>query len=386
MKVLHVISGIDAVNGGPSVALAGMTAAQARTGAKVRVVSAYRRPEALEDARAFEAAGVGIRLVGPVSSKLRGYHKDLTSVIREEIRQSDVVHIHAVWEPTQITAARSATQLKKPYVLTPHGMLSTWSMSRRPIQKMLLRLAGVNAMVRNARLINVTTPIELEQTRAVFPNASYALEPYGLALDEFRSLPRRGYIRQAYPQLVGRKVLVHLGRIAEQKGLHVLLPAFAKLIDQYPDWRLVLVGPEGGAYERDRREQAKQLGIENQIIWAGPSYGADRVAALVDSDLFVLASHHENFAIAVAEAMAAKLAVVVSDKVMLHPTITNANAGGVCEQTPDAVAAELSKWMSDADLRKQAGENGRELVLREFDWDVIAARWLERYRQLIASP
>jgi glycosyltransferase involved in cell wall biosynthesis len=380
MKVLHVISGIDAALGGPTTALRGMTAALAAQGVDVHVASAFSNDQALQDAKWFDGVGVKTTLIGPVSGTLRGYHKSLAPTLHRLISESDAVHIHAIWEPTQITASRSCRQLKKPYCVTPHGMLSSWSMSRRRFQKRLLRWAGVDQMINGARAVNVTTSIELEQTQKVYPKARFELEPYGIDLEEFRNLPRKGFLRSNYPQLVGKKILVHLGRISEQKGLHVLLPAFAKLVNEFDDWRLVMVGPEGGDYEKQIRQQAHSLSVDDRIIWAGPCYGADRVAALVDSDLFVLASHHENFAIAVAEAMAAMKAVVVSNKVMLHPAITQAQAGGVCEQTPDAVAAALRVWMRDADARRAAGERGRELVFREFDWNTIAARWVERYQ------
>ena len=393
MNVLHVISGIDKINGGPTIALLGLVRAQKNAGIDApvvprvipRVIAAFARPEAVSDAADFRDAGIETTLVGPVSRLIRGYHSSLHASLTKQMQTADVVHIHAVWEPIQIIAARVAKKMNKPYVLTPHGMLGDWAMSRRPMVKRMLGVLGADSLINNATRLHATTTIEQAQLLRRFPQGSVVLEPNGIDTSEFQVIPPRGFLRDRFPALKQSKILLHLGRVSEQKGLHVLLPAIASLGQDFAEWTLVIVGPDGGAYEQARRREARELGIADRVIFAGPMFGADRIAALRDADLFALASHQENFAIAVLEAMAAGLAVVVSDNVMLHPTITQARAGGVSPLSVEAVSRELARWMKDESLREEAGQRGRQLAMTQFDWNNIAIRWTKHYADIVGT-
>src|SRR6059058_3013189 len=105
-------------------------------------------------------------------------------------------------------------------------------------------------------------------------------------------------------------------------------------------------------------------------------YGADRVAALVDADLFVLPSYQENFGIAVIESLAAGTPVVISDQVNIHRQISENQLGGVAKTDVSALASALSRWMSDEQLRRETSERARRFVFEEYDRRKIAARWV----------
>jgi glycosyltransferase involved in cell wall biosynthesis len=149
---------------------------------------------------------------------------------------------------------------------------------------------------------------------------------------------------------------------------------------------LVVAGPEHPGYGQTVRDMARRERISDRMLMVGMLHGRERIEAMVDADLFVLPSYQENFGIAVAEALAAGCPVVISDQVNIHPDISAAGVGGVVPTRVESLAAELSRWMADPDLRRHAGQKGRAFVREKYDWAAIARRWAQEYRTLTQKP
>ena len=127
---------------------------------------------------------------------------------------------------------------------------------------------------------------------------------------------------------------------------------------------LVIAGPDADGY-RSRIERLVDLHkLSDRVIFTGMLYGRERLEVLADSDLFVLPSHQENFGIAVVEALAAGCPVLVSDHVNIHDQITAAGVGGVAKTRIDELAAELTLWMGNPDLRAAASARAAGLCAR----------------------
>src|SRR5437867_2216080 len=127
MRIVHAISGIDPRNGGPTNALIGLTSAQVRAGLAVRVVSTWQDEDAFRSAEKLKQFGVGVRMIGKARGKL-SRHPQIVPAMEEELKNADVLHVHAVWEEIEHLACRAAWRVGVPYVFTPHGMLDPWNM------------------------------------------------------------------------------------------------------------------------------------------------------------------------------------------------------------------------------------------------------------------
>src|SRR6185295_4164336 len=128
--------------------------------------------------------------------------------------------------------------------------------------------------------------------------------------------------------------------------------AFARLADR--EVMLVLVGPDTRGCRAGFERTVRELGISDRVLFTGMLAGADRVAALAEAVLFAAPSFHENFGVAVVEAMAAGLPVIISDHVYIHHDVSGAGAGAVVPLDVDALVRELDRWLADADLRRSA--------------------------------
>jgi glycosyltransferase involved in cell wall biosynthesis len=188
-------------------------------------------------------------------------------------------------------------------------------------------------------------------------------------------------LRSKHSDLANRIWVLFLSRLDRIKGLYLLLPAFAQLRTQHPDVALVLAGDGDPDFVTGLHRQAAALRIERDIIWTGFVTGEQKRAAFVDSDLFVLPSYSENFGVAVLDAMAFGLPVVVSDGVAIHDEISEAKAGLIipCDET--ALFQALNSLVEDADLRLSLGRNGRSLS-RKFSLENAVTKLLELYAQV----
>lgn len=161
------------------------------------------------------------------------------------------------------------------------------------------------------------------------------------------------------PPSDGIRRLLCVGRLDFQKNQEVLLRAFAALVPEFPDWRLVLVGD--GVEEDRLRALAAALGCADRVEFIGRiSNVADHYLA---ADIFCLPSKWEGFPNTLAEAMAYGLPCVgfagcdgVSHLIEEGRTGILAAGNGALE----TLAPALRTLMADADLRRRMGAAGRE--------------------------
>jgi glycosyltransferase involved in cell wall biosynthesis len=382
VKVLHVISNVDARAGGSTMALFGLAAAQRQAGLDVSIASSFGKDVDTSLTHQLTDAGIKVNLIGPVHGML-GNHPDIKRTLRGAMANVDVVHIHALWEEIQYQAGRLARSLGKPYIISPHGMLDPWSLRQRRWKKKLYLALRMRRILYGAIAIHFTTQTEADLVFNHLMKTPAIVEPNGLSLAEFENLPPRGAFRERYPQLADRPLLIFLGRIHYKKGFDLLIPAFARLLQK--DAWLVIAGPDADGYTAQIRAMAKQHGVIDRIIFTGMLHGADRVAALADADLFCLPSYQENFGIAVAESLAAGTPVVISDQVNICNEVQAAGVGGVVPCKVEPLTEELNRWLSDAELRSRAAAAARPFVWQRYDWKQIAQRWVEHYKTLTAE-
>jgi len=206
------------------------------------------------------------------------------------------------------------------------------------------------------------------------------VEPNGVDFCEFDALPRRGTMRARYKIPPERLVVLYLGRLHPKKGLHLLIPAFARAPSH--NATLVIAGPDEGGYRGRLEAMVDRHNLRHQVVFTGMVAREDRVAAFLDADVFVLPSHDENFGVTVVESLAAGTPVIISDQVGIHEQVMSARVGSVTPSRVDPLAEQLTRWLSDPDLRRSTADRARAFAWAHFDWRQIARRWTEHYTRL----
>jgi glycosyltransferase involved in cell wall biosynthesis len=382
LRVLHVNSGVDPRQGGPTTAMLAMIHAQIDAGAGVTVAATFGKDFQSSAADQMRAIGADVHLIGPCSDLL-AWHRMIKPTLKRLIAQADVVHIHGVWEEIQHQAARLARKQGKPYIFTPHGMLDPWSLSQGAKKKQWYLKLRLKKDLDRAAAVHFTDDTERDLVAPLQVKSPTLVERLIIDLSDFQPAPPRGLFRAKFAQQLGdRPFVLFMSRIHHKKGLDVLVPAFARSAASH-DAMLVIAGPDIGGYQAAVQQMARDAGIADRVLFPGMIYGADRAAALADAHLFALTSYQENFGVVVIESLAVGTPVIISDQVNIHRQITDARVGEVLPTDVDRVADALSRWLNDRDGRHIASLRAREFVAKNFDRVAQARRWIEQYKSLL---
>jgi len=198
-------------------------------------------------------------------------------------------------------------------------------------------LAREYRVLRDARAVCFTTPAERDAAVDTFWPQHWvpAVVSFGTVAPPGDAAAQRATFLRRYPQLQSRRFFLFLSRIHPKKGCDLLLEAFSRLAAAYPDVDLVMAGPDEEGLRRQLEDQARSLGIEPRVHWLGMLEGTLKWGAFHAAEAFVLPSHQENFGVAVVEALACGVPVVISDKVNIWPDIVKDEAGIVKPDTAE---------------------------------------------------
>ena len=234
LRVLHVISSMSPLRGGPTVAVHNMLRAYRGREISADVVTtdddggAARRDVALN--RFVELEGQRVRFF-PRQTVKYAFSAPLRSWLRTNISDYDLVHTHELFTFAPLAAARQARAARIPYLMTPHGALDTWGMRNksRLVKATSIRLVE-GPLLAAAAAVNFMTP--LEQARAARHGLSF--RPLVLPVGVIDPDEPQGGAMEPIDPLAGdrRRMLLFLARIHPIKCADVLLRAFAGLEDR----------------------------------------------------------------------------------------------------------------------------------------------------------
>jgi glycosyltransferase involved in cell wall biosynthesis len=364
-----------------------MARAVARRGHEVAIYTTDRDAEPREGltaGRVFDDRGVEIRVFAQGPPRFFATSWPLAQALDAAVRDADVVHIHSLFLFHVWAAARACRRHGKPYLLRPHGTLDPFIRQRRQVPKRVLGLLFQDRVIREAAALHWTAAEEGELAAPASLGARGVVVPNGLDLSEFAALPPAGALRARFPEIGDRRIVLFLSRLNFKKGLDLLIPAFARVAAQHQDLHLVIAGPDDGM-EAQARGWVAEHGIGERASFAGLVSGPAKLAALRDAACFALPSYSENFGIAVIEAMACGLPVLISDKVNIWREIAGAGAGVVARTEVADVAAKLDRLLADPAAAGAMGARGRAYVGAHYDWAKIAERLEAVYRALAAG-
>lgn len=299
----------------------------------------------------------------------------------------DAVHCHELRTVENLLVAPVANRLGVPLVVSPHGTLP-YDTGRGGVKRLWDRLFAARLLPRFDRVIALTAA-EAADARALWsrwgatlPGEQISVVPNGVHLDDFANLPPGGPFRARW-NLGDGPVVLFLGRLHERKGAQFLIPAFARALAAAPDARLVIAGPDEGMLAA-LQAQVRDLGLGERVVFTGLLSGDERLAALSAANLFALPAVGEGFSMAVLEAMACGLPVLLTPGCHF-PEAEEAGAGVVVERAVEPLAGALADLLANADRRAAMGRTARALVERRYTWPQVVARLDDAYRAAIAD-
>jgi glycosyltransferase involved in cell wall biosynthesis len=281
-------------------------------------------------------------------------------------------------------AARWARRSKRPLVFTYHTHYDRYAHYVPGPSRLVARLAirQATAFADRADLVVAPGPAVVRALRAQGVQTRIAIVPTGVPLPTSSAAPRRMSCRQGLGLDEGNPLCLAVGRLAKEKNQGFLLSAFAHILPDLPNARLVLVG-EGDDRQRLQR-LAHSLGIRGRVRFAGAVPHEAVGDYYQAADLFLFPSTSETQGIVVLEALAAGLPVVAVTSDAAADLLGDGQGGVLTPEDPVAFADSALALWEQSERRQGMAEAGRRIAAR-YAPDACAATMLDLYEELVRS-
>ncbi len=386
MRVLQIISSVAIGLGGVLEGVRMLSEEWMSAGHQVEV--ATLDPPGFADALAFP---VPVHMLGPSHTKW-AYSTAFYPWLKENHHEYDFIIIHGLWQYQSLAAWRALRGGSTPYVVFTHGMLDPYFRKRYPfkhLQKTLVWPWSDYRMLRDAKAVMFTCDEERNLARNTFAPyvAREVVVGYGTKRSPVPLLDAKQAFLDRFPLLQGKRLLTFVGRLHPKKGCDILIKAFAASFAHDPSWHLVMAGPDLDGWEKELRQIASRLKIQDRITWTGMLQNELKWGAIVASELLILPSHQENFGVVVAEALACGVPVVVSNQVNIWREIEAGQAGIVTVDTFEGIKDALALWNQLSPAQRQ-GMRDRTIDCFEknFDIHVVSSRLMRTLETLTEVP
>lgn len=359
---LHICNGLDPRrDGGMVPSILGMTGALARREGAISIVTPT--PSRLDGS----SVPAGVALHGPVGD------------LGAWIPTAEVVHLHGLWQGHTRRGARIARRAGVPYLVAAHGMAEPWALRHKAIRKWAYRTVVEDQNLRRAACLHALSRPEVGHLRALAPKTPICLVPNGVDLAPLENLPDRSELEAEHPRLAGKFVLLFLSRLHVKKGLDLLAAALEALAPRFRELHVLVAGNDDGARE-PFAARVEAAGLSDRVTFLGHVGGDAARRAWGAADAFVLPSYSEGFSMAILEALACRLPVLITTACHF-PELAAADGGLVVEPTVPGVTRGLRDLLERSPAeRAELGRRGRELVETRYTWDQQARRLAEVYR------
>ncbi|MEL7067705.1 MAG: glycosyltransferase [Cyanobacteria bacterium J06581_3] len=371
MRILHAITTIN--RGGAENHLVELVEGQVNLGYAVLVI--YLKGDCYwrDFFEQFDAKAIclNLKFYGDVRPCLR---------LRSHIThfQPDIIHAHL--PPAELYTRLALIGLPSyPLVISKHNDEPFYKVKgqrwlARNIAKRANQLIAISESVRhNVCLQELACPPAKVHT--VYYGIDYT--PYGTVAETDVSQLRDRWSISPDTYLIGT-----VARLAPQKSLHTLLQGFSLYLQNNPSkTKLVIVGQ--GPLEAKLKQQAHDLNIQSDVIWAG--YREDIPAVMNAIDLFALTSKYEGFGLVLLEAMAAKKPVVASNISAIPEVVDDGVTGLLVPPEDPHELAQAFRFFEEAAKRAQYGIAGKTRALEKFSPKKMIAKTQFVYEQAISS-
>jgi glycosyltransferase involved in cell wall biosynthesis len=323
MKVLHVITGLDA--GGAELQLAMILR---RSRHESDVVTLYNPGPVADKIR---AQGTSVRNIGMKSNTELAALLRLYKIIKDG--QYDVVHTHLY--RAQIYARPAARLAGTPVVLTTEHSIGETHIERRKMTRGVRALYLTSEKFSDAT-IAVSDIVKDRLVRWGVRPGKITIIPNGVDTDELGfDAAARARVREQFGISPGTYVIGALGRLDPNKRVDLTMEAAAPMLGD--SCKILVIGR--GEDQARLEAAARRLGVTEHVIFGG--YQSDTTAMMAAFDLYIAASVQETFGLSVLEALASGLPVLYTTCPALDGIQTE--RARMVAGTPEALRDEISK-------------------------------------------
>ncbi|MFS0515848.1 glycosyltransferase [Nostoc sp. UIC 10607] len=388
MKILHVTPSITKVRGGTSQAVLDMVKALQITNVDTEIATTNDDGDNLLDVplcKLIKYNDVPVRFFHRFSPNIKpvreyAFSAELTQWLWQNISQYELVHVHALFSYASTIAMAIARLKNVPYIVTTHGLLCEWSLQQSTHKKQTYLKLIEQANLDSSQIIHFTSEKEQQEVSLLGLQKPNVVLPLGISLPT-KIVDARQRLRQKFNIPPDEPVILFLSRLHYKKGLEYLIPALSKLT--HHRFTFILAGNGTPDYEAEIESLLVSSGLRDRTLVVGFVQGEAKDILMQGSDLFVLTSYSENFAVSVVESLAVGVPVLVTPGVALASVVKQNQLGYVPDLDIAAIADALESYFSNPQQAKKMGDRARQLVSDKYSWNHIAQELIEIYKVII---
>lgn len=288
----------------------------------------------------------------------------------------DIYHCNTIWlYPSHITC-KVARDKKKPYIVSPHGMLYPTALRVSSWKKLPIKKIWINKDIMKASCVHATCRQEMEYIRMYGYKGPIAIIPNPVVFPE---------IINSDNKILDRKI-GYLGRLHPIKKVENLLYGAAEAIKNgVSDFHIDIMGRGSDDYETFLRKEVDRLGLNNIVEFIGFVSGNEKYERLSRLRALFVTSEQENFGMVIPEALICRTPVYASLGTPWED-LNNFNCGWWRDNDKDTISDVILEVMnmSDDELVKM-GNRGRELIEDKYEQSKVALMMFNLYKWLLGE-
>lgn len=377
LKILHVISSIDAASGGPARAVFDLALAARSQGHDVTIATTNFGGPSIEHSD-YVQAGIKVKVFPTTGATYFQRSRYLDRYVRENITTFHIVHLHSLYLYNDWYVYRCATTQGVPYILRPHGTFDPVVRNRKKLPKWILDKVFQQNV--NEAAVGIHYTSDDEQNLSNCTNRRSWVVPLPIRPEEFDGQRWDNNFLEKYG--IAPDFILFLGRLAWKKGADLLVEAYGSFAKRFPGVDLVIAGPDHGEEPRLRKLVA-MMGLDAKVHFVGMLDGPSRVAAYKFAKLFALPSRGENFGRTAAEAMLVGTPIVMTDCVGIWEQVAAADAAVVTKAEVTPLLAELVGVWEDYSAARERAARARKFVEDHFSVATVGEQLDQMYREAL---
>jgi glycosyltransferase involved in cell wall biosynthesis len=287
----------------------------------------------------------------------------------------DLVHTHGLWMYPSVAALHWSKRWGRPLVVSPRGMLDPWAVGNSSRKKRIAGMLFEHAHLRHAKCLHALSESEYRAIRGYGLANPVAIIPNGVDLPDLSRIQPESNWGSNLPS--DSRCLLFLSRIHPKKGLRNLLHAWARVKQECTSaakpWHLIIAGWDQGGHQQELEQLSATLGLRESVHFVGPQFDERKAASLIRAEAFILPSMSEGMPMAVLEAWAYRLPVLMTPQCNLPEGFA---AKAALEMAPEAASISVAlKRLFDMteSERRTMRDRGFRLVQERFAWPPVAA-------------
>jgi glycosyltransferase involved in cell wall biosynthesis len=386
VKVLHVLPTLSPQAGGPTEVALNLARNLNQKGLDVEIITTNDNDSdclTVNLGERLEYQGVPVRFFQR-SLRFKQYlpSRTLSKWLWQNICHYDLLDLHYLFSFAPSVAACIARHYSIPYTMRVMGQLTPWALAQSHFRKRIYSQLIEHKNLNCAAAIHCTTQGEAQDVTNFGIQTPKLILPLGVC-EPARLSHASTQLKQTYNIAPDLPVILFLSRLHYKKRPDLLIEAVSQLSFSVPKTHLVLAGSGEIAYDQYLRDCVEKAGLRNQVTFTGFVTGREKSLLLQGADLFVLPSFSENFGIAVAEALAAGLPVIITKDVQIAPDVEAAHAGLIIDSDLESLRSALEKLLTSPELRKAMGANARWLAQTQYHWPTITQNLIQAYEEIL---